>query len=99
MNFLNSSCDNTDLEYKSVIFKRDIEPKNKNGYEYYLNNIQRAVDFKKVENTKLNNCNKILYYAQDPRLMDVRRGNNIYPLSEPPLDGGQPFIPSNFKLQ
>jgi hypothetical protein len=100
MNNMNSSCNNlwNRKQYQPVIFNNDIQPNYNSGYSC-LNELQRAMDFTKVENPGLKNCSKILFYQQDPRLIDIRRGNQIYPISEPPFDGGQPFKPNNFEAK
>jgi hypothetical protein len=97
---MNSSCNNywNKKQYQPTIFNKDVEPQNNRGYTC-LNELQRAIDFKKVENYNLPSCSKVLFYEQDPRLIDVRRGSQVYPISEPPFDGSQPFLPENFETK
>lgn len=97
---MNSSCDNNwnREQYKSVIFNQGIEPHKNSGYKN-LNHLQRSMEYTRIENKGIPNCSKVLYYKQDPRLIDPRRGANIFPISEPPLTGNEPFIPNNFEAK
>lgn len=94
-----SLCDNTSCEYKPFTFNENIQP----SFKKYRNNIvdinciDRANNYLEHDN-KQNGCSEKTYYQKnDVRLMDIRRGNNIYPVSEPPIDGSLPFESDNYK--
>jgi hypothetical protein len=75
--------------YDTLLFRSDIEPQEKTGYDY-LNPaaIQEkySKDFVKIECRDPQSCPKIQYASTDPRLISVAHGGQVLTLDRPSVD-------------
>ena len=70
-------------------FRYDIEPKNNHGYVNLNPDVVQekyASDFKRMNCSGDQNCPKIQYASQDPRLISVAHGGQVLTLDRPPLE-------------
>lgn len=93
-----TNCDTciNEEQYKPKNLCKSVQPTKETGI-IDLNNLRRACEFKPIKTPNINTCNKVSYISNDPRLRDPRRGGDVYPVSIPPLDGSQPFVPSDYR--
>ena len=75
--------------YDRKVFRVDIEPQNDNKYVKLNPQVmesQYAKDFKCADSSN-NNCPKIQYVSNDPRLISTAHSGQVQTLDIPPIDG------------